>query len=230
MMEIALISAALMGLVGSVHCAGMCGGIVSALTLGVGRRSRTTTFFYLLAYNVGRIVSYAVAGALAGLVSAQVFQWVKPESAHTIARWVFAGFTIALGLYLTGWWRGLATLERMGAKFWLVLQPFGRRLLPVDSVAKASLIGVVWGWLPCGLVYAALAGALMTGSVTSGALTMAAFGFGTLPTLLLIGAAAGSLRRPLLRKHLSHIAGMVLVAAGFYMLVVPISHSVHLHG
>lgn len=228
-LEAALFSAALMGLLGSTHCMGMCGGIVSALTLGVGNRSRSMTLFYLCAYNGGRIASYAVAGALAGLVSLQLFQLVPSEAAPNIARWVFAGFTVALGFYLTGWWKGLAVLERLGGKLWALLQPLGRQLLPIDSPLKALACGLVWGWLPCGMVYTALAWSLTAGDVVTGTMTMAAFGLGTLPSLLLVGAGARFLRNPALRQTLATYAGIFLLAVGLYLLFVPALHTGHVH-
>lgn len=227
--EMTLFSAALMGFIGSIHCVGMCGGIVSALAMGAGNRPRSTILLYVIAYNGGRILSYALAGALAGFLSAQLFQLVPGESGQNAVRWFFAGFTVALGFYLTGWWRGFAVLESMGGKLWATLQPFSKKLFPIDNPIKALCCGVVWGWLPCGMVYAALAWSLTSGSSVAGALMMAAFGFGTLPTLLFVGATARFLKNPTLRHRLAASMGIVLIAGGFYMLISPIFHSVHLH-
>ena len=153
--EITLVSAFLVGLLGSVHCLGMCGGIVGALTLGLEdsiRRSPLRLFPYLAAYNLGRITSYAVAGALLGLASSSVIHVAPPEQARLIAKVISGGFMIALGLYLAGWWPGLVALERLGGKLWVRIEPFGRRFLPVNHPLKALALGLVWGWLPCGLV------------------------------------------------------------------------------
>jgi len=125
---------------------------------------------------------------------------------------------IVLGLYLAGWWSGLARVERAGGVVWKRLEPLGRKLLPVRSPGRALLLGMVWGWLPCGLVYSVLIWALSAGSLVEGALLMGAFGLGTLPNLLLMGAAAGWLggwlRKPLVRQ----LAGGLVILLGLMML------------
>ncbi len=148
--DAALLSAFLVGLLGSTHCLGMCGGIVSALTLGLRadiRRSPWTLAPYLLAYNTGRIASYAIAGGLAGTLSAQLFGLASPTQAGWIARLVSAGFMIALGLYLAGWWPGLQQLEKCGGVLWRHIEPLGRRFLPVDRPFKACCS--VWSGVGC---------------------------------------------------------------------------------
>src|SRR5690606_24393006 len=139
-----------------------------------------------LAYNVGRIASYALAGAAFGYIGSRLLT-LTPD-ARLVARLVAGGFMVALGLYLTGWWRLLGALERAGGRLWRHLEPIGRRFLPVDHPGKAFLVGMVWGWLPCGMVYAALAWSLTAGSALEGAALMGAFGAGTLPALLAAGA------------------------------------------
>jgi hypothetical protein len=222
--DITLLSAFVIGLLGSTHCLGMCGGIVGALTLGVRASSPAALMPYLLAYNLGRIASYALAGALAGALGAQLLQLVSPAQAQSIGRLISGVFLLAFGLYLTGWWRGLGVLERLGAKLWSRLEPLGRRLLPVRRPQQALALGLLWGWLPCGLVYAALAWSFASGDTGRGALQMLAFGLGTLPMLLAMGAAArwlgGLSRRPALRVG----AGVLVLSAGIYTLLVPVAH------
>ncbi|MBI3574562.1 MAG: sulfite exporter TauE/SafE family protein, partial [Gammaproteobacteria bacterium] len=177
--ELTLVSAFLVGLLGSTHCLGMCGGIVGALTLGLHddiRRSPVRLFPYLAAYNIGRIASYAIAGALLGALSAKALGLAPPAQVRWIVKLVTGGFMIALGLYLAGWWPGLAALERLGGKLWVRIEPFGRRFLPVNHPLKALALGLVWGWLPCGLVYSALAWSLASGDAVQGAALMLAFG------------------------------------------------------
>src|SRR5947207_1912224 len=130
-MELSLASAFIVGLIGSTHCLGMCGGIVSALTLGArpaAGASAPSLMWYLLAYNVGRIASYAVAGAAFGWASAHVLQSLPPTQAQWLGRWMSGAFMIALGLWLTGWWTGLGAIERAGAWLWKRIEPVGRRL------------------------------------------------------------------------------------------------------
>lgn len=228
--DITLISAFLIGLLGSTHCLGMCGGIMGALTLGLDERIRNTPrrlLPYLAAYNLGRIASYALAGALLGLISAQFMRAAPPEQARLVSKLISGGFMIALGLYLTGWWPGLRALERLGGKLWTRLEPYGRRFLPVNRPLKALGLGLVWGWLPCGLVYSALAWSLAAGDALQGAALMIAFGLGTLPMLLAMGAAArwlgGIVRLTWVRRG----AGILILLFGAYTLFMPGMHAGH---
>lgn len=228
--EVTVISAFVVGLLGSVHCLGMCGGIVGALTLGLHediRRFPTRLFPYLIAYNTGRIASYAVAGALLGLAGGQALTLLPPATARLVAAILSGGFMIALGLYLAGWWPGLTALERLGGKLWRHIEPIGRRFLPVDSPVKAGLLGLVWGWLPCGMVYAVLMWSLTAASAAHGALLMAAFGLGTLPMLLAMGAAADGLTKFVRLPEVRRGAGILILLFGAYTLAVTGGHTGH---
>lgn len=220
--DVGLLSALLVGLFGGVHCVGMCGGIVGALTLGVSPVSRhgvVSMLPYHLAYNLGRIASYTLAGALAGGLSGALFELTSVHQAQRVLQ-LFAGlFMVALGLYLAGWWRGLARIERAGGVFWRCLEPLGRRFLPVTSPAQAFGVGLVWGWLPCGLVYSVLVWALASGSALDGALLLLSFGIGTLPTLLLMGVAAARIGRFVHRPWPRRIAGGLVMLFGVMMLM-----------
>jgi len=216
-----LMGAFVVGLLGGVHCLGMCGGIVGALTLGQPRARAAEPGFWLLqlGYNLGRLASYMAAGALAGGLGLLLAGAGPLADAQKLLGILAGLFMIVLGLYLAGWWSGLAKVEQAGGVIWKRIEPLGRRLLPVRSPLHAFLLGMVWGWLPCGLVYSALIWSLSAGGVWQGALLMGAFGLGTLPNLLLMGAAAGwlggLLRRPLVRK----LAGSLVILLGLMMLL-----------
>lgn len=219
--DLSLVSAFLVGFLGSTHCLGMCGGIVGTLTLGIdggARRSGWSLAPYLVAYNLGRITTYVCAGAVFGIVGAQVLRATPTADAQLAARLISGGFMVALGLYLTGWWVGLAVLERAGGKLWARIEPLGRRLLPVRHPVSAFLVGLLWGWLPCGLVYAALAWSLSSGGAGAGAARMAAFGLGTLPMVFTLGATArwfaAAARIPAVRRA----AGLIVLLFGVYTL------------
>ena len=207
-MELTFGAAIIVGLLGSSHCVGMCGGIVGALNMGIagdpGARP-AARFVYQLAYNLGRIGSYLLVGVLAGTLGAGLAQLgITPLAGKLFA----AGFMIALGLYLANWWRGLALLEKLGSKLWRHIQPLGQRLFPISSPLQAFLLGTLWGWLPCGLVYATVAWSLTTASAFDAALLMLGFGLGTLPAMLLVGNAFNYLkdwvRSPLIRTSAGH--------------------------
>ena len=131
--DVTLLAAFLAGLLGSTHCLGMCGGIVSALTFGLRadlRRSPWTLGPYLLAYNAGRIGSYVIAGAVAGAVGAGAFGVLPSSAARWAVKLVTGGFMIALGLYLAGWWPGLQILEKWGGGLWRRIEALRRRPPP----------------------------------------------------------------------------------------------------
>ncbi|MGB5831509.1 MAG: sulfite exporter TauE/SafE family protein [Thiohalocapsa sp.] len=216
-----MLTACLVGLLGGVHCVGMCGGIVTTLTMGLAperRRSVVGQIPFQLAYNLGRIAGYTIAGAFMGGLGALLLQSSTLHWAQRVLYALAALFMVALGLYLGGWWRGLTRLEQAGGLVWRRLEPFGRRLLPIDTWWRALGIGLIWAWLPCGLVYSVLILALGTGGAFVGAATMFAFGLGTLPNLLGIGLLAGAAARYAERRWLRQVAGVLVIGFGLYGL------------
>lgn len=201
----------LVGLLGGTHCVGMCGGIVGALSMG--GPARWSMHF---AYNGGRIFSYTLAGALAGALGAATLgleqQWPIRQVLFLLANLML----IALGLYLLGVTRALAFTERAGQHLWRHLQPMTRRFLPARTVAQAFPLGLLWGWLPCGLVYSALVSALSAGSATRGAGLMLAFGLGTLPNLLLAGIVLARLNEFVRRPVVRTFSGLLVLGFGLY--------------
>ena len=211
-MEARFAAAFLIGLLGGVHCVGMCGGIVGALTVQMPRRARTWNLH--LAYNAGRIASYGAAGAIMGMIGGAglMFNRVLPVQ---MLLYVLANLVlVALGLYLAGLGNQLARVEALGAWLWRRLQPYGARMLPADTMAKAFALGTLWGWLPCGLVYSMLATALVSGGAVSGAAVMLAFGLGTLPNLMLAGMAFKRLRDITSNRRVRLGAGLLVAAFG----------------
>lgn len=234
--EITAVTAFLIGLLGSVHCLGMCGGIVTALTFGLPattRQSPTGMFAYLLAYNTGRITSYALAGALGGFLGAQFYSLTGSQLAGQIGHWLAGFFMIALGFYLAGWTRVLAPLEKAGQQVWRHIEPLGKRFLPVNKPIHALGLGLVWGWLPCGLVYSALVWAMLAGDPLRGAQVMVAFGLGTLPMLLTMGAAATWLSGLVKQNAVRRGAGVLIMVFGLVTVFAPQilhqNHAQHMH-
>ncbi|OEC40144.1 cytochrome biogenesis protein [Pseudomonas sp. 1D4] len=215
-----LVSALILGLLGGGHCIGMCGGLMGALTLAIPPEQRARRLRLLLAYNLGRILSYATAGLLIGLAG-----WAVANSPAATAMRVVAGLLlVCMGLYLAGWWSGLTRIEALGRGLWRHIQPVASRLLPVSTVPRALLLGALWGWLPCGLVYSTLLWSASQGSAGDSALLMLAFGLGTWPVLLATGLAAERLTA-LLRKRGVRITGGVLVMLfGIWTLPGPHQH------
>jgi len=216
-----LAAAFLVGLLGGVHCVGMCGGIVGTLTAGLPGDARTSlarVFPYQLAYNCGRIGGYAVAGALMGALGTLLIEVMPLQYAQRVLYALAAVFMVLLGLYLSGWWRGLAGVERVGAVLWRRIEPLGRRLLPVRSPVQAVGLGFVWAWIPCGLVYSVLIWSVSAGDALQGALLMLAFGVGTLPNLLSMGMLAGAAARFSDQAWIRQAAGVLVIGFGIYAL------------
>jgi len=231
-MELTLPAAFLVGLLGGVHCVGMCGGIVGALSSGLAsgiRSSRWRFLAALLAYNSGRILSYGLAGLLLGLLGQRVGA-LDIFGSFPVGRVVGGVFMILFGFYLAGWRHALLVLEKAGARLWKHVEPLGRRFIPVQGNGQAFLLGLVWGWLPCGMVYAVLALALASGSVAYGGLVMLAFGLGTLPLMVGMGFALGALTRALQGRILRTLAGVTVMLFGLYtLLLAPPMHDHHGH-
>ena len=226
MLELAplLLSALILGLLGGGHCLGMCGGLMSALTLAIPADRRAQRFQLLLAYNLGRIFSYAAAGLSLGLAG-----WALNNSpAAMLLRIIAALLLIAMGLYLAGWWSGLTRIEALGRGLWRYIQPLTRRFMPVTNWPRALILGGLWGWLPCGLVYSTLLWASSQGNALDSAALMLAFGLGTLPVLLATGMAAERLSA-LLRERGVRMAGGVLVIL-FGLWTLPGPHQAWLMG
>jgi sulfite exporter TauE/SafE len=231
----------LIGLLGGVHCVGMCGGIASAFSVATPSRrpfpvavaTRTSPFSVMadgsprvLAFNAGRIASYMLAGALAGLLGS-VPALLNIAALQTAGYWLANLMLVALGLTLMNVWHGLTRLEAMTQRIWRHVQPLMRRLLPVHSVWQATALGGLWGWVPCGMVYSVLMTALLTGSAAQGAMVMLAFGLGTLPLLFTLGLLGTSMQtwpqQPVVRR----LAGLLVLLfglLGLFRAATGISH------
>lgn len=210
MPDAGLLTLFLVGLLGGVHCVGMCGGIVGVLSL------QAKGVKIHLAYNAGRLVSYVLMGALAGGVGHAVGNLLPVQQGlYVVANLML----VAMGLYLFGVTRSLAFLERAGAWLWRRVQPATSRFLPVRGIAQAFPLGLLWGFLPCGLVYGALVNVMAAGSTQQGAVLMLAFGLGTLPNLLLAGLLLTRFRRFAQAPLMRNVSGCLVLGFGLYGLV-----------
>jgi len=217
MTDFSIIAVFFVGLLGGVHCLGMCGSIVGILTAQLPKDGARWPFH--LAYNGGRLASYMVAGALAGAIgqAGLLLRDVVPVQHLLFA--LSSLMLIALGLYLAGLWNMVRRIEQAGGMLWRHIQPLMRRLLPVTTPVRALLLGALWGWLPCGLVYSVLVTALASGNAQSGALVMLAFGLGTLPNLLAIGLFWENIGRWARSPRVRLAAGLLVVSFGVYGLI-----------
>ena len=218
-----LLSAFLVGLLGAGHCTAMCGGFVSAFAMS-GNGGARRPLHHLINYNLGRISSYALAGALAGMFGSVSLHLFEVETARLVSRLLVACTLVAVGLYLLGIPQLLAPLERLGYRLWSRVSPRFTHLLQVRHAFDAFKLGLVWGWLPCGLVYSALLSALTTGDPLMGAQVMLFFGLGTLPALISLGLVAVHVRRLSTSNLFRRGAGATLSLLGLLALMGPAHH------
>ncbi|MDH5678460.1 MAG: sulfite exporter TauE/SafE family protein [Nitrospinota bacterium] len=226
-MSSSLYTAFILGLSSALHCLAMCGGIIGALTMSLHedvRDSRVSLTFYVGMYNIGRVASYSVAGALAGALGQTIFHAISPLHGHMILRVLAASMMIGMGLFIAGWFPPLAKIEKIGEPVWKVMEPVGRRMIPASSPFHAFILGVAWGWLPCGLVYSTLIVSVSSGGASQGALYMLVFGIGTLPSVMATGIIAGFMiwlsRLPYFKKF----AGVFIVIMGVASLLFGDGH------
>jgi sulfite exporter TauE/SafE len=216
-------SALLLGLMGSTHCVGMCGGISAALGVASPQRAR----WFAVSYNAGRIACYALLGALTASAVAILgtgLHGLIPQ----LGLWLrsIAGLlVVAMGLYVSGWWLGLTRIERLGSALWRLVQPFTKSLLPPRHPSSALLLGAAWGLLPCGLVYSSLSWAATSADPLNGALLMMFFGIGTLPAMLLTTLSGQRVRGYLQRPMLRRAAGVLLMVFGIATALLPWQHA-----
>lgn len=204
-------AAFLAGLAGGVHCAAMCGPIIAACA-----RPQTgpSGWRRALAYNAGRIASYTAAGVFAGLIGNAALTLRGGMSLHTALAAASGVALSVLALHLAGVTPVTRALESAGALLWRRVQPYSKQLLPANTLPRVLALGALWGWLPCGMVYAVLITAVATASPAEGALVMFAFGLGTLPNLLALGMAAGRLARAMQRRLVRLAAAAVVGGFG----------------
>jgi hypothetical protein len=212
----AIVAALLLGFFGSAHCVVMCGGVAGALSGGlvrIGRAPRPVRA--TLAYNVGRVSAYVALGALVGAIGYSVDRIPFIGSARIVLRLAAGLLLVGAGLYVAGAWKRFAIVERAGAPLWRRVRPIASRLLGAESVGAKLGVGALWGLMPCGLVYAAFALAIASGTIAGGATVMLAFGAGTLPAMIATGIASGrAMSAYASRAWLRRAAGAFVVVFG----------------
>lgn len=215
-MNIDFFSAFVIGILGSGHCLGMCGGITSMLTSALPKHSSHSKTSLIICYNLGRIFSYSLLGAIVGFTGSVAAKNIGIPLVGL--RTISAVFLIFLGLYIGQWLMWINKIERLGKYIWKYLSPYSSRLIPINSPLKATGLGALWGWLPCGLIYSMLTWSLASGDAINGALIMTFFGLGTLPALLIMSysfiKAKTLLNHPTFRK----LMALSLILYGLYSL------------
>jgi sulfite exporter TauE/SafE len=222
MIDPKFISAFIMGLMSSVHCFGMCGGISAAFGVSTTQQSTIQRLSRLFAYNTGRITCYVLLGALFGgfsqFFTAQFHLLMMPLR-------VFAGLMlIAMACYVAQWWMGITVFEQAGKGLWKIVQPFTLTLMPVDRISTAYLFGLLWGLLPCGLIYGMLVWTSASGGAPTAALLMLGFGLGTLPAMVATGFGAAQFNAVFQNRQLRLFSALLLMAFGIWTIGSALRH------
>ena len=206
-----------MGLFGSPHCLGMCGGIVTAFGLSMQHVSDSKKNGLILTYHLGRLISYSLLGLIASLVGVAIFQSIMSNSAPRI---VLGVVLVLIGLAMLGL-PLFNQLEKVGMRFWQSLAPIRKKVFPIDSFGKALFAGLLWGFLPCGLVYGALMMAIAGNNITTGAALMFVFGLGTMPMLIATQKTVGMLQSNIKHFRLRQINGVIMLLSGLAVIFIP---------
>lgn len=229
-MTAVLIFAALsMGFLGSPHCLGMCGGIVAAFGLSMQDQHPTKKALLMAGYHLGRLGSYLILGLMAATIGKHIFAPLMANG--NIPKYLLGGALIFAALLMLGL-PMLNRLEKAGLGLWNALAPIRSKVLPMDTLPKALAAGLLWGFLPCGLVYGALGVALSLSADQS--IGLAATGFmvffwlGTLPMLLATGSLIAWLRSKITTFNLRKFSGVVMLISGLAIAFSgPIMQAMH---
>lgn len=214
-------AALLSGLLGGVHCAAMCGGIATGLGYGQAPASPARQWWHAVQPNLGRITGYAVAGAIAGGVGHGIVALAQASTVALAMRVGVGLLMVLVALRLLDPTGAFNPLARPGQALWQRLRPLQTALLPADTAAKRFGIGLLWGWLPCGLSATLLATAWLQASAFNGALTMLAFGTGTLAVMVPLTWSGARLGQRLQRGPWRQAAGGLVLIAGLLTIAAP---------
>ncbi len=226
------LSAFLMGLLGSGHCAGMCGGISGAYSLQIHHKTLLNSALVLITYNFGRASSYAVAGAAAGTIGFLIGDLIDIHAWSKVLRVTAGAFILVIGLCLVFRLKLPLVNKHIGQPLWQkVISPLIKYFSSEKNLKNTYIAGLLWGWLPCGLVYSALLLALSSGSTLNGAIVMLCFALGTLPALLLSGVTLARLGSLISRNHMHRAVGVTFLIIGLWTSLVPLqmTHDHHHH-
>ena len=219
-------AAFLLGLAASGHCLAMCGGVTAALGLATARdASGRIRLSLLLGCQIGRVVSYSLAGLLLAGALGGVVAFLDVESVRRVLR-VLAALALLFAALVAFGFVGSSGAS-FGRAVWGRLAPLGRRFLPINSLPRAFAFGTVWGWMPCGFVYSVLLIATVQDSPVQGAMTMAAFGLGTMPAMYLTALASRRFVPLIATRAARRVAGSVLVVSAIVTVLGPwFAHSI----
>lgn len=219
-------TAFLIGIAGSTHCIGMCSSIIIILSINV--KDINKKIYFITCYNVGRIFSYSIIGLIGGIFGTTVFNLSNNFILASIIK-LFSGTIITLlGLYLLGLSNKFLFIEKSLSKIFYNLTPLYKKIIPIKTYWKALLIGLLWGYIPCGLVYSVFIWALSSGNIIKSCLLMTFFGLGTLPSIISIGYSQFFIKKINNYKIIKNIINILIISFGIFTILTAFSKCHHL--
>lgn len=220
MLTLTLTAAFVAGLAGSAHCFGMCGGMAGALGVRARMQGGSPMQAFALAslYQIGRVLGYATIGAIGGAFGHSAHWALSLTRFEGVLRTAAGVLTILIAIRILSRWNAFAPLERLGARLWTKLQPLTKRASNSNDWPGHLALGLLWGWLPCGLVYSMVLITFAAGSAAAGAAVMVAFGLGTLPSMLSSTLLAGTVPNLSRQPWFKHATGTAMFVFGVWMI------------
>jgi sulfite exporter TauE/SafE len=224
---VSLSAAFVAGMAGSVHCLAMCGGLSAALGLRARRAPNAPRASLLAAcHQAGRLTSYTLAGDIVGAFSGLLQGILDFDRMALIARMLAGLMLITISLGVLFHRRPLAIVERMGGSLWRRVAPLARSL-PAAGIGSSLLLGMLWGWLPCGFIYSMLMFAALKGGAIQGAALMLCFGLGTVPAVFGASLISAQVGRVTMARGLNVAAGWLLLVFGALTMFGPWNYAHH---
>lgn len=206
------------GLLSSFHCVGMCGGIISFLSI-YSSNNKHNFILYNFLYNISRIFSYGLIGVFFYSFGFFLFDYSNIYFIK-ISKIISACLIILIGFYLINFNYFLFFLDNFFNKFFNFFNFFSKKILKIKSPLKDFLLGIIWGNLPCGLVYSVLILSIVSGSLIKSFLLMIFFGLGTLPAVFFTGVFYKNLKNNFLKNnYIIKFFGYLIILNGFYLLI-----------
>jgi len=207
------------GLFGSTHCIGMCGGILSALSIAISnKQSNNKKNKYCILYNIGRISMYVIIFIILSIIS-NLLDKATSEITIKILRIISGFLLVIIGLYLSNFWSGIIYLEKVGLFFWNSISILIKFIVPVNSYIKAYILGLIWGLIPCGLVYTTILLALVNTNFNFSLVLIIFFGIGTLPAMMMTGIIYTKYSFLFLDKNIKYFFGIFIILFGIWNII-----------
>lgn len=210
-----LLTAFIIGLVGNIHCLGMCSGIILLLSLNLSENKKNEKLLYQIYYNTGRIIGYLIINVIAFTLGIIIIKTLGIENTKFLK--LISGITLILiSTYLISSINLIKKFEQFGSKIWIQIKKITKIIIPVKNPIQAIILGILWANIPCGLVYSTLIWSISSGSIVKSLTLMILFGLGTLPSMLGLGFISTKTKKIVNSKFFKIVSFFILISLGFF--------------